>query len=120
MPNVNNSSFSTVFISKDTVFIQLTVDSLSVSETEGLTVDSDLYLELFSSDRSLLASGIGIMHFTRTLHPPAGAVTLVVMLTRPDSQFLLRPTLEGSLIFVLCTIIFNNLAEERTYPKYWL
>lgn len=63
---------------------------------------------------------IAIMHITRTLHPPAGAVALVVMLTRPDWQFLLTPTLEGSLLFVLCAVIFNNLAEERTYPKYWL
>jgi CBS-domain-containing membrane protein len=63
---------------------------------------------------------IGITQLTRTLHPPAGAIAVVVMMTHPSWYFLLTPTLSGSLIFVLCAVIFNNLAEERTYPKYWL
>lgn len=63
---------------------------------------------------------IGITQLTGTLHPPAGAVALVVMMTQPDWQFLLRPTFEGSMILVVCAVIFNNLAEERTYPKHWL
>jgi CBS-domain-containing membrane protein len=67
-----------------------------------------------------VSSAIGLMQLTKTVHPPAGAVALVVMLTRPDWQFLLQPTLEGSLLFVLCAVVFNNLAEERTYPKHWL
>lgn len=63
---------------------------------------------------------IGLMQITGTVHPPAGAVALVVMLTQPNWYFLLTPALNGSLIFVLCAVVFNNLAEERTYPKYWL
>jgi CBS-domain-containing membrane protein len=63
---------------------------------------------------------IGIMQFTGTVHPPSGAVALVVMMTKPDWQFLLTPAFEGSVILVLCAVIFNNLAEERTYPKHWL
>lgn len=63
---------------------------------------------------------IGLMQLTGTVHPPVGAVALVVMLTKPNWQFLLTPALDGSLFFVLCAVIFNNLAEERTYPKHWL
>ena len=63
---------------------------------------------------------IGIMQLTGTVHPPAGAVALVVMMTQPNWQFLWTPVLEGSMILVLCAVIFNNLAEERTYPKHWL
>lgn len=63
---------------------------------------------------------IGIMQLTGTVHPPSGAVALVVMMTKPSWQFLLTPTFEGSMILVLCAVIFNNLAEERTYPKHWL
>jgi CBS-domain-containing membrane protein len=63
---------------------------------------------------------IGIMQLTGTVHPPSGAVALVVMMTKPNWQFLLTPTFEGSMILVLCAVIFNNLAEERTYPKHWL
>ncbi|PSB30637.1 HPP family protein [Chlorogloea sp. CCALA 695] len=67
-----------------------------------------------------VSSAIAIMQITRTLHPPSGAVALVVMMTKPDWQFLLTPAFEGSMILVLCAVIFNNLAEERTYPKHWL
>lgn len=62
---------------------------------------------------------IGIMQLTGTVHPPSGAVALVVMMTKPDWLFLLRPALEGSIIMVLCAVVFNNLAEDRTYPKHW-
>ncbi|WP_333384589.1 HPP family protein [Microcoleus sp. B4-D4] len=67
-----------------------------------------------------VSSAIGIMQMTCTLHPPSGAVALVVMMTKPDWQFLLTPAFEGSMILVLCAVIFNNLAEERTYPNHWL
>ena len=67
-----------------------------------------------------VATCIALMQFTRTLHPPGGAIALVVMMTKADWQFLLTPTLEGSIIMVLCAVVFNNLAEERTYPKHWL
>ena len=67
-----------------------------------------------------VSSAIGIMQITRTLHPPSGAVALVVMMTKPDWKFLLTPAFEGSIILVLCAVIFNNLAAERTYPQHWL
>lgn len=67
-----------------------------------------------------VSSAIAIMQITRTLHPPSGAVALVVMMTKPNWQFLLTPAFEGSMILVLCAVIFNNLAEDRTYPKHWL
>jgi CBS-domain-containing membrane protein len=34
--------------------------------------------------------------------------------------FLLTPTLAGSIILVLWAVVFNNLAEEKTYPNHWL
>lgn len=63
---------------------------------------------------------IAVMQFTGTMHPPSGAVALVVMMTKPGWTFLFTPALEGSVILVLCAVVFNNLAEERTYPKHWL
>lgn len=67
-----------------------------------------------------VSTSIGMMQLTGTLHPASGGVALVVMITQPNWQFLWTPTLEGSMILVLCAVIFNNLAEERTYPKHWL
>lgn len=66
-----------------------------------------------------VATAIGLMQFTGTVHPPSGAVALVVMMTKAPWEFLLTPTLEGSMILVLCAVVFNNLAHERTYPKHW-
>nr|WP_318780888.1 HPP family protein [Dendronalium phyllosphericum] len=67
-----------------------------------------------------VATAIGMMQLTRTVHPPSGAVALVVMMTKASWQFLLTPALEGSIILVFCAVVFNNLAQERTYPKHWL
>ncbi|BAT53063.1 hypothetical protein NOS3756_20220 [Nostoc sp. NIES-3756] len=80
-------------------------------------------LHLFGSEPwamgMAVATAIGMMQLTHTLHPPSGAVALVVMMTKASWQFLLTPALEGSIILVLCAVVFNNLANERTYPKYW-
>ncbi|MFN6461853.1 MAG: HPP family protein [Nostoc sp. DedVER02] len=67
-----------------------------------------------------VSCAIAIMQFTGTVHPPSGAVALVVMMTKPGWLFLVTPAFEGSMILVLCAVIFNNLAAERTYPKHWL
>lgn len=81
-------------------------------------------LHLFGSEPWAMglavSTAIGMMQLTGTLHPPSGAVALVVMMTKAPWQFLLTPTLEGSMILVLCAVVFNNLAEERSYPKHWL
>jgi len=65
------------------------------------------------------ASGITIMQITRTVHPPAGSNPVIVMLTAPQWQFLLTPTLLGAIFLVVVALFFNNLRQGRTYPKYW-
>lgn len=81
-------------------------------------------LHLFGSEPwamgMAVATAIGMMQLTGTLHPPSGAVALVVMMSKASWNFLLTPALEGSIILVLCAVVFNNLAEDRTYPKHWL
>ncbi|MBD2043422.1 HPP family protein [Microcoleus sp. FACHB-672] len=67
-----------------------------------------------------VSTTIAVMQMTGTLHPPAGAIALVVMMTNAPWEFLVTPALQGSIILVLCAVLFNNLAEERTYPKHWL
>lgn len=83
-----------------------------------------IILHVFGSDPwamgMAVATAIGMMQLTGTLHPPSGAVALVVMMTKADWPFLLSPALEGSMILVLCAVVFNNLAQDRTYPKHWL
>ncbi len=67
-----------------------------------------------------ISTSIVMMQLTGTVHPAAGGIALVVMMTQPNWQFLLTPTLTGSIILVLCAVVFNNLARDRIYPKHWL
>lgn len=65
------------------------------------------------------ASGIAIMQLTRTVHPPAGSNPVIIMLTAPNWQFLITPTLAGAFLIVLVALFFNNIRQGRSYPKYW-
>ena len=68
-----------------------------------------------------LATGLGVslMVLTNTLHPPAGANPLLVMLTLPDWDFLLTPVLSGALLIVLFGVIYHRLINRRAYPQRW-
>ncbi|XWK90265.1 MAG: HPP family protein [Phormidium sp.] len=67
-----------------------------------------------------VATAIKLMQLTKTLHPPGGAVALVGTMSGASWDFLFTPVLGGSIIILLCTIAFNNLAAGRRYPRYWL
>jgi CBS-domain-containing membrane protein len=66
-----------------------------------------------------IAVMIAINLATRTLHPPAGGTILYVMIEHPDWMFLAMPTLAGSLLIVVCAVVFNNFSKGRRYPRYW-
>lgn len=67
-----------------------------------------------------VATAIKVMQLTKTLHPPGGAVALVGVMSRASWSFVLTPVMAGSIILLLCTLIFNNLMPERSYPRHWL
>lgn len=67
-----------------------------------------------------VATTIKLMKMTRTIHPPSGAVALVGVMSGVSWHFLFTPVLLGSVIIILWTCIFNNLAPERSYPRHWL
>ncbi len=57
----------------------------------------------------LKISVIKLTQLTRTLHPPAGAVALVGVLSNADWHFIFTPALAGSIIIVLVTVISSNV-----------
>jgi CBS-domain-containing membrane protein len=67
-----------------------------------------------------VATTIKLMQLTRTVHPPSGAVALLGVLTHASWSYVLTPVLAGSAVIVFCTVLFNNAAPGRTYPKHWL
>ena len=64
-----------------------------------------------------VATAIKLMQLTKTLHPPGGAVALVGVMSKAEVSFILTPVLLGSVILLLCTVVFNNLMPGRSYPK---
>ncbi|HVI49925.1 MAG TPA: HPP family protein [Candidatus Sulfotelmatobacter sp.] len=67
-----------------------------------------------------VALSIAVMQLTGTTHAPAGANPLLAMSGALNWHGLLTPVLAGSLALVACALLFNNLARERAYPRYWL
>ncbi|RGP53899.1 HPP family protein [Pseudomonas abyssi] len=67
-----------------------------------------------------VALALAAMQLTRTLHAPAGADPLVVIIAHAPLSYLVSPVLVGSLVIVLTAWAVNNLRSPRSYPKYWL
>jgi CBS-domain-containing membrane protein len=67
-----------------------------------------------------LAVGIAIlcMQLSRTIHPPAGADPILVMLTGANWSFMVTPVLAGSLLIVVTGFVFH-LILRNPYPKKW-
>ncbi|MBL4601908.1 MAG: HPP family protein [Emcibacteraceae bacterium] len=66
-----------------------------------------------------VATAIAAMLLTRTVHPPAGANPLLVLMTGAQWDFVFLSVLPGVLILTISAIIFNKLASGRRYPIYW-
>jgi CBS-domain-containing membrane protein len=67
-----------------------------------------------------VATTIKLTQLTRTVHPPAGAVALLGVLTHASWDYVFTPILVGSVVIVLCTLIFSSVVPGRIYPKHWL
>ncbi len=85
---------------------------------------SILMVYLFGSEPWVMAlsvaTAIKVMQLTKTLHPPGGAVALVGVMSEANWSFLFTPVLAGSIVLLFCTLVFNNLMPERSYPRHWL
>ena len=68
-----------------------------------------------------LAVGLALvaMQQTRTVHAPAGANPIVVLMTGAPLSFLLTPVLAGSIVIVVVAWCLNNSRHTGSYPKYW-
>lgn len=64
-----------------------------------------------------VSCAIVFMMLTGTVHPPAGSNPVIVFLSLASWDFLLFPTLIGSLILLGSAFIYNNLSVN--YPSYW-
>ena len=89
-----------------------------------------IFVTLFNitQDRSIffiaigLAVGISVMLMMafKITHPPAGANTIVVMLTQDSFQFLVFPLMAGAITIVIGGVIYNRFILKKNYPLRWL
>jgi CBS-domain-containing membrane protein len=71
-----------------------------------------------------MALGVGLaiaaMQITRTVHPPAGADPLVIMLAGTASlRFLIAPLVPGVLVLLVVALVFNNVVHRPRWPQRW-
>ena len=68
-----------------------------------------------------VAIAIALGQLFRCLHPPAGAVALLGVISKANLNFVLSPVLLGSLVLVIWGIIFNRIFNKKTiYPVHWI
>ncbi|MEY4504333.1 MAG: hypothetical protein RL154_626 [Pseudomonadota bacterium] len=81
-----------------------------------------LFLKLFGFNILSVSLAVGVaialMKLTGTIHPPAGANPIVVMVLNANWYFLISVFI-GSIILVVCGIIFSKI-NKTLYPKYWI
>lgn len=92
--------------------------------SDQLEVEShDYFLPLSLS----LSLSIAAMVATKSIHPPAGATTLLAVfggkrITDLGYLYILFPALLGSMLHVLMAFLMNNMSNDinRKYPLYWI
>ncbi|MEJ1970581.1 MAG: HPP family protein [Rhizomicrobium sp.] len=59
---------------------------------------------------------IALMELTGTLHPPAGADPIVVLLAKAGWTFILSPVLAGAVLIVAIAFAYHRVLSQRPYP----
>ena len=67
---------------------------------------------------------IGLMHLTRTLHPPGGASALIAVVGSSHIHelgywYVIAPVTIGAFIMLIVALLVNNISNSRHYPEYW-
>ena len=65
---------------------------------------------------AVIGLAIFIMMLTNTIHPPAGANPIIVILGGKGLSFILMPVAIGAVIITLFAIIYNKMLGKN-YPK---
>ncbi|MCB1757648.1 MAG: HPP family protein [Gammaproteobacteria bacterium] len=71
-----------------------------------------------------VALAVGVMHYSRCLHPPGGATALVAVvggerITGMAYDFVFAPVLLNAMIILLSAVAFNYFFHWRRYPSYF-
>ena len=92
-----------------------------ISAIIGITCAKYISSEVIAAAAAVGLS-ISAMHYTRCIHPPAGATTLFAVIGGErvhslEYSFLLTPLLINVIVIIIIAIIFNCLFAWRRYPS---
>lgn len=80
-----------------------------------------LAVTLVTSPALAMALGVGLaiaaMLLTGTLHPPAGANPIVVVITSAPWSFIAMPVLVGAAAIVVLGVVFHRLVTSHPYAR---
>lgn len=69
-----------------------------------------------------VATAIGMMQLTATVHPPGGATALIAVIGGENIHqlgyfYVLFPVATGAIILLVVALIINRIAPGRSYPR---
>jgi CBS-domain-containing membrane protein len=91
----------------------------------GVTVFKILHPVPWLAAGVAVGTAIAVMHATKTVHPPAGATSLIPVIGGAKIHamgysYVLLPVAAGALILLVVALVFNNIPKTRKYPEYWI
>jgi CBS-domain-containing membrane protein len=96
-----------------------------ISAVIGVTVYKLFPAHLWLASAIAVATAIGVMHATKTLHPPGGATALITVVGSQKIHtlgylYVLIPAGVGPVIMLAVALLVNNIPKNRRYPEFWL
>lgn len=84
-----------------------------------------LHPHLWLAASMSVALAVAVMHYTKTLHPPAGATALIAVIGDEKIHSLgfsyaVLPVGAGLIVMLIIALIFNNIPRNRRYPEFWV
>lgn len=86
-----------------------------LSAASGVLIYSILGMSFLTIGLAVAIS-VWAMMVTKTVHPPAGANPIIVIMGGKGLSFIMLPVATGAIIIILFAIIFNKLLK-RNYPN---
>ena len=86
-----------------------------LSAASGVLIYSILGMSFLTIGLAVAVS-VWAMMVTKTVHPPAGANPIIVIMGGKGLSFIMLPVATGAIIIILFAIIFNKLLK-RNYPN---
>jgi len=95
-----------------------------ISAIIGVALYKVFHDHMWLAASTSVATAIGVMHATKTLHPPGGATALIAVIGSEKIHalgylYVLIPVGLGALIMLIVALLINNIPKNRRYPEFW-